>query len=124
MASLGGRQLGVRRTGDAGERGIAGLQVPEHALRHLVQPCRAAGTWGLPGRVEHDVLNDQLAAPGKQIDKSHRVVRPLEHVVRVDPHHRQPAPVGAQNVTLAGEFLFPDEQLTVVSSRLATAPGW
>jgi hypothetical protein len=56
------------------------------------------------------VLHDQLAAAAEQASQRGFPVRPLEHVVLLDPDHGQPPPFRVERVTLAGELLLLVEQ--------------
>jgi hypothetical protein len=61
----------------------------------------------LDARGEHEVGNDELAASFKQIEQAHLAVRSLEHIVLVDPDHRQPATFSGKRVSCtSGCFFF------------------
>jgi hypothetical protein len=69
--------------------------------------CRPA----IDRRGEHEVVNDELRAPFEQIEQISLAVRSLEHIVLVDPDHRQPAALRGQRVSRAGSCFFLHEQL-------------
>src|SRR5262249_6906125 len=64
----------------------------------------------LPLRIEHEVIHDQLTPILEELLQRRGTVRPLEHVRRVDFHHRQLAPFSTPGVALPAGFLFPGEQ--------------
>src|SRR5687768_5826039 len=96
----------------------------------LVRAGRAAGTPVLPLRIEHEVLDDELAASLEEAGQADLAVRSLEDVVLVDPHHRQPAPVSVEGVPGPGELLLSREQRLasrvplVVRNDLGQGHGW
>src|SRR6185437_15523337 len=71
---------------------------------------RAARAGRVPVRVEHDVLDDELAAIPEQAGQRDLALRAFERVLLADPDHRQPPPLRVQRVTAAGVFLFRGEQ--------------
>jgi len=68
--------------------------------------------------MKHEVLVDQLTAAIEQLDQTHLAVRPLEAVVLLDAHHRQPAAVGAQRVAHLRELLLPRQQCSARNQPL------
>ena len=98
-----------------GERGVAGLQVSDVA--EVVHEHRAAGATrvrpAVGARAEHEVVDDQLPAALEQVQQADVPVRPLEHVVLVDPHHRQPAALGGECVVRPHRCLLLGQQLLV-----------
>src|SRR3712207_7371567 len=62
-------QLGQRSARDHGVAGVAAVQVLEEAGRQLVGAGAAAGAALVPRRVEHEVVDDQLAAALEQVDE-------------------------------------------------------
>jgi len=72
---------------------------------------RAGPAAFIPARVEHEVVDQQLAAVVEQVQQAGLAVPALEHVLLVHLDHRQPAPLGVQRVPLPGEFLLPSQQL-------------
>ena len=59
----------------------------------------------VPVRIEHEVVDQQLAAVLEEVEQADRAFLPLEHVLLVDLDHRQPAPLGVHRVPLPGELL-------------------
>src|SRR5581483_132607 len=57
-----------------------------------VGPERAVRTAGAPARIEHEMLNNELAAPLEQIGQRFATICPVEHVVLGDPDPRQLSP--------------------------------
>ena len=72
----------------------------------VVEFERAADAAFRPVRAEHEVLDDELAAPVEQVGERLLAVRAVEHVVLLDLDPGQRATFGAQLVAQAGEFLF------------------
>ena len=64
-----------------------------------------------PVRVEHEVVDQQLAVISEQVQQAGLTVPALEHVLLVYLGHRQPAPLGVQRVPLPGELLLLRQQL-------------
>ncbi len=60
----------------------------------------------LPGWIEHEVINDELASALEKIAERAAAVRSFEDVVLADAFPRQFASLPAQFVPFAGEFLF------------------
>jgi hypothetical protein len=85
------------------------VQVGEVA--DVVGEERAGRAALIPVRVEHEVVDQQLATVLEQIQQAGRAVPALEPVLLADLGHRQPAPLGAQRVALLGELLLPRQQL-------------
>src|SRR3546814_11715308 len=65
----------------------------------------AAGAALLPAGAEHEVLHEELAAPGEEIAQRNRPLGPLEDVVLLDLHPGQRAALLQQLVALARERL-------------------
>src|SRR5882724_12209641 len=85
------------------------LEVGQGAVE-VVDQERAVGATRLPPRAEHEVIDDQLAAPGKEVRQGLLPARSVEDVVLVHLDHREPAAFPAQRVALAGELLLLGEQ--------------
>ena len=81
-------------------RARAGRGVPD-----LVDDHRAALAARLLVGAEHEVVEQELAAPVEKIDQPRLAVRALEDVVLLDPQPGQTAPLGGERVVLAGERL-------------------
>src|SRR3546814_16006712 len=65
----------------------------------------AAGAALLPAGAEHEVLHEELAAPGEEIAQRNRPLGPFEDVVLLDPHPGQRPALLQQLVALARERL-------------------
>jgi hypothetical protein len=63
-----------------------------------------------PARTEHEMLDDELAAPGEEIAQRLFPVGAVEHVLLVDPDPRQRAALGAQLVAPPGPRLLLGQQ--------------
>jgi hypothetical protein len=87
----------------------------KETLRDLVGAGRATRTPLVPFGREHEVVDDELATPLEQIDEARLAIRTVEKVLLVDLHHRQPAALGVQRVSLLGEFLFLGQKLLASS---------
>src|SRR6516164_1792063 len=85
------------------------LQMHRYAVE-VVGPERAMRTTCLPCRIEHEVINDQLAAAVQQLRQALPAVGSFEYVVLLDALPRQFAPLAAQLVAQPREFLLPREQ--------------
>src|SRR5437868_4350440 len=72
----------------------------------VVGPERAALTALGPLRPEHEVVDEQLAAPLEQLGQRTGSVDRLEPVALVDAQPRERSPPAAQFVALACELLF------------------
>jgi hypothetical protein len=78
-------------------------------MRQMTRPevidgVAAAWTAVVPGRVEHEVLDDELFPPFEQVQERYSTVWPIEGVRLVNPHHRQLLTLGAQRVAHPGSF--------------------
>ncbi|MNG14836.1 hypothetical protein D3C84_986230 [compost metagenome] len=71
----------------------------------------AAVTALLPIRSEHEVVDDQGAAPVEQVGQGFPAVRPFEGVDLVDTDPGQRPPLGAEPVPFTGKGLFLAQQL-------------
>src|SRR5579862_1617278 len=85
------------------------FEVNDHAV-DVVRLERAADARVLPTRAQHEMLDDELAAPGKQIAECLAAVWTFEHVFLVEPDPGEAAPFLAQLVAQTGPFLFLGEQ--------------
>ena len=75
----------------------------------------------LVGPVVHELVDDQLALPGEQVEQGHRAGRRVEGVLAgVEPDHREPAAARGQHVQGAGRILLGREQLIAI---LLPLPG-
>ena len=115
-------QLLQRRPRHHGVAGVAGVEVVEEARRHLVGAGGAARAALLPVGVEHEVVDDQLAA-GPRTGRARRTaaVRAVEHVVLLDLHHGEVPALGVQRVPLAGSA--PSPSPAAPCGRRATRLG-
>src|SRR5262245_11789362 len=83
-------------------------------IADLIHEHRASGTAGRgpagdPWR-EHEVVEDELAAPLEQIDERRAPFGTFEHVLLVDLRHGRPAALGGKRIALASRLLFLREQ--------------
>jgi len=76
----------------------------------VVDDDRASLAAGVPSRVEHEVVDDQLPAAVEEVEQRRLAVRSVEDVFLVDPDHRESASLGVQPVSGAGEVLLLGEQ--------------
>src|SRR5487761_1038077 len=74
--------LGDRRPGYRRERGIVGMQVGQ--VTEAIGLVGADRTALVPGRVEHEVLHDELSPALEEIQQAGLAVRALEDVVLLD----------------------------------------
>jgi hypothetical protein len=72
---------------------------------------RAADALRLLPRPEHEVFDEKLAAPIKQLGQCHLAFRRIKDVLLVDLHPRQRVTLRGQLIAQAGEFLLPFEQI-------------
>src|SRR5262249_39786431 len=86
----------------------------------IVGPERAALAPGVPGRIEHEMLDDQLAAPVEQVAQGGLARRSLELIGLVDTLPRQRATQSAELVAQPGELLFLGEQLQALRQPFLT----
>src|SRR6202158_2968701 len=86
------------------------LQVHDAAMEVIGEkkPARPAP---LPVRTEHEVIDDELAAPAEEIAQGLLAARSIEDVLLVHPHPGQLPPLGAERVPLPGKGLLLGEQL-------------
>src|SRR5262245_44285349 len=82
---------------------VALAQQREVAQR--VHVPRAARASLLPCRIEHEVIDDELAAALEQWLETELAARAVEYIVFLDPHHRQATPLGVDAVVVLGELL-------------------
>src|SRR5262245_63423069 len=74
-------------------------------MPHLVDEHRAAfAARSLVGS-EHEVVEQELAAPVEEVDEARLPVRALEHVILADQHPRQAPALGCERVVSARELL-------------------
>ena len=64
----------------------------QHPVRQLVDTGGAAWAGGIPVRVEHDVLNDQLTASPEHRGQPDLAVWSVQQIFLADLDHRQPPP--------------------------------
>src|SRR5262245_23564785 len=84
-------------------------QVHIHAVA-VVGHEGATWTTLLPPWGQHEVLDQQLAATVKQFGERARTLRCFEHVILVDPHPWQRAPLAGDLIAQACQFLFVHQQ--------------
>src|SRR5216684_3889302 len=93
-----------RRARDSDKRHIALIQVNDD-LVEVVRPERAVWTTLVPLRREHEVIDNELAPPTKELGESHRSLGTLEDILLLDFLPRQFAPLPAQFIAELCEFL-------------------
>jgi len=74
----------------------------------------------VPFRVEHEVVDDELAAALEQVEQSHAAVRAFEAVRLLDLDHRQPPTFDAQLVSRSGSRFLLGQQLLASHQPLAS----
>src|SRR5262245_66680487 len=74
-------------------------------MPHLVEEHRAAFAARRLVGPEHEVVEQELAAPVEEVYEPRLPVRALEHVVLRDLHPRQAAALGRERVVSARELL-------------------
>src|SRR5579884_2414684 len=93
----------------------------------IVHHIGAASAAFLPGRVKHEVIDNELAMVTEKVAQIHTACRSFEDVLSFDFHHGELAPLRAQCVALPGElFLLGSNSLRARShsSRETTAGMW
>ncbi len=94
------------------------MQVGEVA--DVVDDHAAARAGVIVARLQHVVIDDELAAAVEQVEQARLAVRALEHILLLDPDRRQPPALGCQSVSGPGGLLLLDEQ-----GRVGDLPlGW
>src|SRR5215203_4890507 len=88
-----GLDLLQRRAGDHGERSVVLVQMRQ--MPQVLRKVRATRASVFPLRVEHEVLDDELAVPLEHVEQTRLAVRPLENVVLLHLDHRQSLSLGA-----------------------------
>ena len=84
--------LHVRCARDCDEADIAMLQMNPDEIE-VVSPERAMRASRIPFRIEHEVIDDQLARAAEELRQSFLAVRSFERVLLLDALPRQRAPV-------------------------------
>ena len=105
--------VGLRRAGNEGEGGVAGVQMG--GMRDLVGDHRAAAA-GMVGPAEHPGLeegavDDQLAAAVEQVEQARLAVGSFELIGLLHGQPRHPPAIGGERVPGSGHFLFLHQQL-------------
>src|SRR5438552_17749379 len=85
-------------------------QMPVRSIE-MVGQVRAALATFLPSRTEHEMINNQLASPFKEIGQRFFSARPIEHVFLIDSHPWQLATRFAEFVPLTSKLFFPGQQI-------------
>jgi hypothetical protein len=128
--------VGQRRARDEDERRVARVQVGEvrDLVGHERAPAAAALGPAFHAGLEEEAVDDELPAPGEQVEQARRPVRPLEAVRLLDGHARHPPALRGQRVTGAREVLLLDQQLLACGLPLlrrhdrgqghGVPPGW
>ena len=85
----------------------------------LIGNVRAAWTARRPAGTKHEVINNELTAPVKQICERLFAARPVEHIVLLNLLPRQFPPLLAQFIAQPGKFFFFREKLLAGFNPLA-----
>jgi hypothetical protein len=117
-----GVELGQRCPGNHDERRVAVLQQRQIAQR--VYQTRAACAPLIPCWVEHEVIDDELAATLEEVFETLFAVRPVEDIVLFDLHHGKPASCGIHVVVVLGEFLFICQKFLPLGEPLVSRNDW
>src|SRR5262249_51452698 len=80
-------QLRERRARDHGETRI--LLRQDRKIAQRIDEERAARAAILPIRIEHEMVDDELAAAFEQIEQAALAARSLKLIILLDLHHRQ-----------------------------------
>src|SRR5579863_43398 len=86
------------------------LQVNVDAVE-VVGPERAALAPRLPGRIEHEMVDDELRFSREQVGQGLLAGGPVENVSLLHPLPGQIAPLGAQLIAQPRELLLLDQEL-------------
>ena len=92
------------RARDRGKAHIALRKMHDKAVIP-VGPERAVRAAGVPGWIEHEMLDDELAPAVEQIGQRFLPPRAIEDVILRDPHPWQPPPFRVEFVAQPREFL-------------------
>src|SRR5438094_871656 len=103
-------EIGIRRPGNRDHGDVAVVEVDDRAVE-AVGPARAARAAGVPARAEHEVIDDELAAPVEQLGERLPAVAPFELIGLFHRLPRQRAPRCRELVAAARERLFLRQQL-------------
>ena len=82
-------------------------------MADIVDDHRAARAGIGITRLQHVVVDDELAAAVEQVEQAHLSVWPLEGVPLLDADHRQPPALGRQRVPGPSGLLLYDQQRRV-----------
>src|SRR5436190_2187429 len=85
-------------------------QMPIGAVKVIGQIGAALATF-FRARTEHEMIDNQLATTLEQIGQSLFSLSSLKEVLFLHFHHRELAPRRTECVALAGELLFPGQQI-------------
>src|SRR6266566_137224 len=107
--------LRERRSGDRDHRHVPMVQVLNHRLE-VVGPERANRAAGLILRIEHEVVDEQLASAVEELGQGLLALRALEDVLLLDRLPGQGLPMSRQLVARAREFLLIREQLRALGN--------
>src|SRR5438105_1391676 len=105
-----GGELGVRRVRHRDHRDVALVEVHDGAIE-AVGPARAVRAAFTPARAEHEVVDDELAAPVEKFGERLPAVAAFKAVLLFHDLPRQRAPRGGELVATARERLFLRQQL-------------
>src|SRR6266478_5725094 len=94
--------------GDRDHGGVAMLQVHDDALI-VLGPERTARAALVPGRVEHEMVDDELTLPGEQGHQRLLAFGPVEQVLLLDLHPGELTPLSTELIPQPREVLFPGQ---------------
>ncbi|MOA04371.1 hypothetical protein D3C78_1239200 [compost metagenome] len=100
------------------QRDIVVGQVQVGAIEVVGQERAAAAAFA-PALVEHEVIDQQLTAAGEQVGEAQVPMRAFEAVGLLDPYPGQGAAGPAEFVTLMGQGLFMQQQLSAGTEPFA-----
>ena len=85
--------------------GVMGEQVVKQPRGHLVHTGRAARAALLPRRVEHEMLQHELAGPREEVEQTDLALGAREAIVLLDADHRQTPAIGVELILHPGQGL-------------------
>src|SRR5262245_41804632 len=108
-AFLESLDLRQRRPRDHDHCDVSCIQVHDRPI-DMIHQKRATRTALLPGRSEHEVVDDQLATSVKQFSELHVALRRVECVLLLDLDPGQLTPLPADFVALVSQILLPSQE--------------
>jgi hypothetical protein len=104
--------------GNQHQRGVTGMQMS--LVADIVDQAGTTVAALAAVHVVHEVVDDQLTAPGEQIGQTQLTLRPLKTVIGLNLDHRQLAALGVQRIALLGQRLFFGQQSLAGKQPLLT----